>query len=156
MTPPDWLEQLDTTDYARADAVARALVVRNDSDKPFDGVGRLAVDFRTRVTPPVRIETRDGAPVAARIDDEEVGPVEADGKRRWRFTLRFRIQLGPGGIDAWRAVWGREPGPVLGASPWPERTAWERECVPGSIPLPCTTDDVRCGGEAGDVPQRSE
>jgi len=155
MTPPDWLERLDTSG-CDAEGVVRALVVRNDGNAPFDGVGRLEVDFRTRATPPVRIETRDGAPVACRIDDEERGPVEADGKLRWRFTLRFQVAIAPRSIDAWRAAWGKEPGPALDATPRPELAAWERECVPGPVALPCAVDALDPAPQAGAPPPRSE
>lgn len=142
MNRPAWLERLDTSGFDRPGETVRVLVVRNDGPDDFDGIARLAVDFRTRATPPIRVETRDGAPVPCGVEDEALGPLEQDGKRRWRFTLAFRARLPAGQVDGWRAVWGAAPAESLDARGLASLPAWECECRPGDCALPCGTHAV--------------
>lgn len=135
-TPPPWVETLDTSDWELPGRVTRVLVVANTGQTAFHGTARLDVDFRTRATPPVRLETKDGNPVDMRIVGETVGPVEADGKRRWTFSLDFPVDVPAQSVTGVRAVWG-EPGPT---AEFPADTetlvAWETTCHPGLHPLP--------------------
>lgn len=136
MTPPDWRDRCDTSALARPGRPTRALLVANESDAPFDGIAVLRADFRTRALLPVTVADARGVPVPSRIVDEAVGPVEADGKRRWSFALEFAARLPARTADAWAAWWG-EDGPALtGGADLPRLPAVERECVPGAIALP--------------------
>ena len=143
MTPPDWRERCDTSALARPDRPTRALLVANGSDAPFDGIAVLRADFRTREILPVTVADAGGTPVPSRIADETLGPVEADGKRRWSFALEFAARLPARTADAWAAWWGAQGPPLTGGADLPRLPAVERECVPGELPLPLALDPTQ-------------
>ena len=131
------LARLDTASLAVPGRPTRALIVANERDTPFDGIAFLRADFRTTVTAPVTVLAADGGLVAARVIEETLGPIEDDGRRRWRFVLEFRVTLPPHTIVGYSAFWG-EPPETVPDTHWvgPRLEATERPCVPGEITLP--------------------
>lgn len=136
MNPPDWIETLDTADWEVPGAVTRVLVVANPGEATFTGNAKLAVDFRTRATPPIRIETQDRRRIPCRIVDETLGPLDQDGKRRWTFSLLFPVDIPPRSVVAVRAVWGEPDTPAALDTDQPAIPAWETTCHPGIHPVP--------------------
>jgi len=146
---PDWVESLDTTEWEKPGAVTRVLVVANPNSERFVGMARLEVDFRTRNTPPVRLEIKDGVRVPCRAVDETLGQEEADGKRRWRFGLLFPVDIPAKSVIAVRAVWG-EPADQTGFDTGGETIpAWETTCHPGpnSVPGPIPEEGLSARGQ---------
>jgi len=138
---PDWVESLDTTEWEKPGAVTRVLVVANPNSERFVGMARLEVDFRTRGTPPVCLETQDEVRVPCRVVDQTLGPVEVDGKRRWRFGLLFPVDIPAKSVIAVRAVWG-EPADETGFDTGGETIpAWETTCHHGPNPIPGSIPD---------------
>jgi hypothetical protein len=133
---PDWIESLDTADWDNPGAITRVLVVANPHMARFQGVAQLNVDFRTRGTPPIRLETKDGETVPCRVVDETLGPVEADGKRRWRFALLFPVLVPPQSLVAVRAVWGLPADNSTFDTECAILPAWETTCHAGTHPVP--------------------
>lgn len=139
------IEQLNTSALAQAGQPTKALVVINEREGAFYGVGQLVVDFRIRETLPVTVFDPQGNVVASRLVDESLGaPDEADGKRRWQFTLEFFCDAPPRSAIAYGAVFTDSIGSHASERQWKSRhlggvlVATETECREGPLPNPFT------------------
>ncbi|MGC4048064.1 MAG: hypothetical protein QM758_30100 [Armatimonas sp.] len=138
------VEQLDTAALAHDGLPTKALVVINEREGAFHGVGQLVVDFRIREALPITVFSPQGDVVPSRLVDEILGPPEeADGKRRWQFTLEFFCDAPPRSAIAYGAVFTDSVGSHASGRQWASRhlggvlAATETECRAGALPNPC-------------------
>lgn len=113
----------------------------NDTGSPFRGLAVLPVDFRTRAALPIAVFSPAGEVCASRIENERLGPLGADNKRRWAFDLVFAADVPSGVALAYAALWAPAPA-AIDETDWEARRgrgvleASETLCRPGALKLP--------------------
>jgi hypothetical protein len=139
------IELLDTSglDQSARGLPTKALVLVNESESGWRGVGALSADFYILDALPVTVFDPTGNVVPSRLVEETLGPREGEkGKRRWRFVLEFFAEIPPRSMIAYGAVFNDVPGSHTSAQAWEVRrlsgvkAATERECQPGELPNP--------------------
>jgi hypothetical protein len=138
------LEQLDTAGLAQGGQPTKALVIVNESQGAFHGIGRLVADFRIPDALPVTVFDPQGNVVPSRLVEETLGPRDAtDGKRRWKFVLEFFCDAPPRSAIGYGAIFADTIGTHASGRQWESRRlggvleATETECRTGSLSNPC-------------------
>jgi hypothetical protein len=138
-------EKIDTSglDQGARGLPTKALVLVNESESAWRGVGALTADFFIADALPVMVFDRGGNVVPSRLVQETLGPREGEkGKRRWRFVLEFFAEIPPRSAIAYGAVFSDLSGSHTSARAWEIRrlggtkAATELECHPGVLPNP--------------------
>ncbi len=139
-------ELLDTSglDQSERGLPTKALVLVNEGEIVWHGVGALHADFFIADALPVAVFDPEGNVVPSRLVQETLGPRDEvqGGKRRWRFVLEFFAEAPPRSMIACGAVFSDLPGSHASAHAWELRRlggikdATEAECRAGSLPNP--------------------
>ncbi len=139
-------ELLDTSglDQSARGLPTKALILVNEGEIVWRGVGALHADFFIADALPVAVFDPAGNVVPSRLVQETLGPRDEarGGKRRWRFVLEFFVDIPAHSAIAYGAVFGDLPGSHASARAWELRRlggikdATEAECRAGSLPNP--------------------
>ena len=134
---------LDTAAITGGNPMHRVLLVANESDVPFTGSARLAVDFQTRRRYAIQISDASGATCRHHITDEIVSePNLETGKFRWAFSLWFEVKIEPNQLVGFLAAWTPEPDEPETRDAFSQPDAWvtalEAQPHPGPLTLPHT------------------